>query len=557
MENAYDPSGNELPPEYRFDPENPNRPTGTLRVIPGGPELMRKKIAEGAQRKAEAEAEAQRKQASARQVPEIVIASHLCNSTAVRELISGGADVHAAAPVAEGGWQALHAACFAAKKAPGSAVIECLELLKRAGADMNARLPNGASPLHVACELHSKEVAEWLLAAGTIADGTTPDGGTPLHVSCQVGAPECARALLEAKAAVDKPRAGGATPLHIACASSQAQCIAVLLQFGASLNAGLDSSRLTPLQVACQGNRALCTKALIDARADLDRRNAKGSTALDEACASDANLCAQLLLEAGGTVEFPEDEADADRLTPLYTAARIGADECVKACLKAGADVDRVNGELGTALFAATCAGSPSTVRLLLRARADPSGQPNGRAASTPLFGACHLKVHAAMEASKTVGLLECAKALIEAGAPVNGANRTDRQTPLHAAARLGSIPLVRLLLEANADPATRSSDGATPLSLAKEQLATGRQEDGRHREVAHLIQSSLAPLLMAEVSIHGLVGRPELNGQLGKVVLFDEKSGRYGVKLPSDEAVRLLPKNLTRHDASPAVDVS
>lgn len=49
------------------------------------------------------------------------------------------------------------------------------------------------------------------------------------------------------------------------------------------------------------------------------------------------------------------------------------------------------------------------------------------------------------------------------------------------------------------------------------------------------------------EVEAHSLQGRPELNGQIGHVLLFDEKSGRYGVKFKSElTGVKLKPGNLT-----------
>lgn len=64
------------------------------------------------------------------------------------------------------------------------------------------------------------------------------------------------------------------------------------------------------------------------------------------------------------------------------------------------------------------------------------------------------------------------------------------------------------------------------------------------HQAVARLLRSKLAPLLKRTVRVHGLSGRPELNGQVGEATLWDDKSGRYGVALPA-ESVRLQPKNV------------
>ena len=56
-------------------------------------------------------------------------------------------------------------------------------------------------------------------------------------------------------------------------------------------------------------------------------------------------------------------------------------------------------------------------------------------------------------------------------------------------------------------------------------------------------------PLLDCKVELHSLVGRADLNGSVGVVVLVDEKSGRYGVKLDGGESIKLLPKNVARLD--------
>ena len=51
---------------------------------------------------------------------------------------------------------------------------------------------------------------------------------------------------------------------------------------------------------------------------------------------------------------------------------------------------------------------------------------------------------------------------------------------------------------------------------------------------------------LNQRVRLHGLNGRPELNGQLGVAFTFCDESGRYGVKLDdSKEKVLLRPSNL------------
>ena len=56
--------------------------------------------------------------------------------------------------------------------------------------------------------------------------------------------------------------------------------------------------------------------------------------------------------------------------------------------------------------------------------------------------------------------------------------------------------------------------------------------------------EAKAAPLKM-RIKVEGLVGRPELNGLFGEASLYDETTGRYGVRLEGCESVKLKPGNL------------
>lgn len=64
-------------------------------------------------------------------------------------------------------------------------------------------------------------------------------------------------------------------------------------------------------------------------------------------------------------------------------------------------------------------------------------------------------------------GSLECARVLVERGAPVSESDEGSGLTPLHFAAQQSEPALVELLLAAGADPRARSLDGQTPLHRA------------------------------------------------------------------------------------------
>ena len=547
--------------------ENMNEPTGVIKTIPRGPELMHKLIKEGAERKLTREQKEERAAASAQAVPKLVVHAATADAAGVRELISQGDDLEALAPDAEGGWRPIHAACQGVRRDAAGA-LDCLSQLIAAGARVDSTISTvGSTALHVACEVRSAEAVRMLLTAGAVADAETPDGTTPLIVACHVGSAECVSVLLtKGGANVNRPRqaGGGSTPLFIACNSSQPECVKALLAANANVHATLKRSKRTALHISCAENRAKCVEALLMANASVDAPDSTGMTPLDLACENDATDCIRRLLKAGAEVEpHLERLKEQGKLAPLYTCARRGHDEGVTACLEAGARVDRINGQYHTAIYAAVCAASPSTVRLLLRHGANPTlpdakeeEEGNGGEAVTPpcppLIAACHSKIHA--EAGDKAGpakagkLIECARALLDGKADVTVCHGRGGKTALHVAAEAGAYELVRLLVDANAPLDAREEDERlTPLGLAQKRLKalSGSERYGQYQRIIAYLEVRGAPLLKKRVKVEGLVGRPELNGLVGEAVLYDEKSGRYGVRLEGCESVKLKPGNL------------
>jgi len=275
-----------------------------------------------------------------------------------------------------------------------------------------------------------------------------------------------------------KGNAGGTTPAHICCVASQHECLAILLAGGAPLEPRLTTgARHTPLSLACAHDQPKCVELLLHAKAAVTTPNGVGALPLHVACEHHAPSCVKLLFGAGAAVELPTKLADGVTTitSPLYTAARRGHDDCVKLCLAAKADVHAQSGEFGASLYGAICAASPSTVRLLLRAHADPQHDGGGPTQSgrrpSPLYAACHPTVHKEAGPDKAHGLVECAKVLLEAGANANATDDSGR-TPLHVAARAGSVALVRELLASNANPHAQTAAGETAERLAMERVS-------------------------------------------------------------------------------------
>ena len=185
---------------------------------------------------------------------------------------------------------------------------------------------------------------------------------------------------------------------------------------------------------------------------------------------------------------------------PLVRAAQEGDIAAVKQQLAAGADVAARDADTNsTALDEAAGDGNAETVKLLLRAGADPNAaNREGRTALMRVYGEGAAEVvrlltdaganpnardedgDTALIAAASWGEAEIVRALIEAGADVNAAN-DEGDTPLMRAAAQGRLDNVTALLDTGADMNKKDKEGATALKRAVE---------GEHAEVVALLKA-------------------------------------------------------------------
>lgn len=147
----------------------------------------------------------------------------------------------------------------------------------------------------------------------------------------------------------------------------------------------------------------------------------------------------------------------------IHKAARKGDLEEVRALITNGADIAELDKAVGAALHWAAARGHLDVARALIEAGADPNQEAHAPDRLTPLHLASS-SGHLAL-----VGLLVEAGARLEAGEGAVG-------TPLHSAVRSDSGEVVIFLLDAGANPAATTSNGAYgiyPLHLAAEEGAT------------------------------------------------------------------------------------
>lgn len=139
----------------------------------------------------------------------------------------------------------------------------------------------------------------------------------------------------------------------------------------------------------------------------------------------------------------------------IHEAARLGDAATVRELLDAGMDVNASDEDNATALHWAAAWGKEDVALLLLGAGADPSR--TDHEGNTPL----HLASKKGYTSPKLVNHL-----LQHSAVDVNARNAAG-MTALHHAARRGRSDMVRLLLEAGADPSLRDDGGHVPLDLA------------------------------------------------------------------------------------------
>ncbi|PGH05438.1 hypothetical protein GX51_02962 [Blastomyces parvus] len=396
-------------------------------------------------------------------------------------LLENGADIHAKN---DDGQTAL---CWAAQG--GSAAVA--QLLLHRKADVNVQDEQGIAPLHWAALRGCEAIAQLLLENGanpTIAD---KDGWTPLHgawinrhekllqlLSDKVDNGKAISnwvafqqrdvkkwALLEQMAEQKLQGNTALSGLRIAAQESEVGRLQMMLEKGANINAK-DAGGSTALELgACFAHEEF-VQLLLENGADVNLRGSRERPALSYAVSEDRDAIVQLLIDNGADVNMSSYGS-----TPIMLAAERGNIAIARSLVEAGADANiqdysgqtavhiaALNGreemvqflaDQGANLNVADCLGRTplilaienlqrSVVKVLLDVGA--AVEAKARDESTAL----HLAVY--LEDRRTVQLL------LERGANINAVTR-DKFTPLHIAALRGFRSLMRLLLAKGADP--------------------------------------------------------------------------------------------------------
>ena len=226
-----------------------------------------------------------------------------------------------------------------------------------------------------------------------------------------------------------------------------------------------------------------CVNLLISAGADVNGSDEENNTPLSTAAANGHIACVEILIEAGADVDgFYNNEKN-----PLIGAAANGHDKCLKILIESGGDKDgEENGN--TPLNNAAGNGHKACLEVLIKAGADVNQEtPESNAeyadmvrkavtdavwnnqidCLTLLLQAGGNPNNDSVIVSSMYGLPQCLELLLDAGADVNESDNTLFEAPILIAARCGRSKCLDLLIHAGADVTMTDAEDQTPLSLA------------------------------------------------------------------------------------------
>jgi ankyrin repeat protein len=205
----------------------------------------------------------------------------------------------------------------------------------------------------------------------------------------------------------------------------------------------VESAVMSELTDAIQQGDAAKVASLLDGDASLASESENGVTPILLAMYHGKPDLAQLLVERGAPVSFPEACAigDLERVQSLLAADR------------ALLDARSADGfpPLGLAVFFR----HPDVARHLVEQGADADAAADNAARVAPVHAAAAVRDHETM------------RLILERGANPNARQQMD-YTPLHGAASRGDIDMAKLLLAHGADRTAKGSDGMTPADAAR-----------------------------------------------------------------------------------------
>lgn len=321
-----------------------------------------------------------------------------------------------------------------------------IETLLKSAADSGVPGPLATQGLlYQAVVSNQIESAKVLLRHGVDVNAHDEPQGTALSYAALKGDLAFVNFLLEQGADPNIVRKGQPSPLVNAADQGRLEIVTALLDRGADVNGGQGATR-TPLLVAIQKGHGRIVKTLLDHGAPVNGRG--DENLLFAAVWANQSDMAKLLLERGADVTIRPGQRD----TYFHLAARQGKVEVVNALLDHGANPNITTDHGRTPLHDVASTPHLDVAKLLLSKGAAVNAEDSdGR---TPLHWVSNR------------GSIEVAAVLVQYGANVNARDK-DGNTPLFNASRGNRADLVRLFLAKGAKLNVTNADGQSPLHEA------------------------------------------------------------------------------------------
>ena len=396
----------------------------------------------------------------------------------VRALLKAGADVNTRR--ADGATALLWAA--------HRNEMEMADLLLRAGANVNAAEDRGVTPLALACENRSAPMVAKLLAAGANPNAAQTSGVTPLMTGARTGDVNVVKTLLAHRADVNAAiPATGQTALMWATAERHPDVMRELIAAGADVHAH-SKVGFTPLLFATRNGDLEAAKMLIAAGVGVNERGSDGTYALPLAIVSGHGDFAMFLLEQG-----------ADPIGTMHGVGALHAaagrvDDWLRDWLRARG---HFFGYYGATTAALQQSRRLPLVKALLAAGADP----NARITTASLIDGIGLTGRNGARETLTTGIgsVKGATPLWIAALSVNSPYRS------RAGAAADPSEIVRVLLEAGADPSLTTEDGTAPLMMAAGLGTMTRQPEKKRGDLSPPALASVKMLVEAGAEVNAV----------------------------------------------------
>ncbi|KAL8744547.1 MAG: hypothetical protein Q9184_007987, partial [Pyrenodesmia sp. 2 TL-2023] len=182
--------------------------------------------------------------------------------------------------------------------------FETTTLLLRLGADPNARVHFGDTPLHMAIVQKDNEETQRrlelvrLLLQQAAVYSPNDDGWTPLHYAVRHGQDDIVALFLDRGCPIDVQTNHGQTPLFLAISNAKIDTADLLLHRGADANIATLSGD-TPLFRAVRIGNMHLVSSLISNGCDINARRNLGDTALREAIGRASDELIEFLVQNG------------------------------------------------------------------------------------------------------------------------------------------------------------------------------------------------------------------------------------------------------------------